>query len=169
MASTEWPPVGAGHLAEKHRAIAPSSSFEPFHNPSRYDRHQRGYQRRPPADPDPPSLATIDQQALGWLSEGPRRSCPTGDEALLSASGQGSVDTRFHHPAIVTAIVVSEPPSLTARTIKTRTSYRPAVTANKKHCGARVRTCTVATLGLSSSRLSTGSSSAWSVMTVLWS
>ena len=46
---------------------------------------------------------------------------------------------------------------------------QPAVTAYRKHWGARVRTCTVATPGSQSRRAMTGSRSASSVMTVLWS
>lgn len=46
---------------------------------------------------------------------------------------------------------------------------QPAVTAYRKHWGARVRTCTVATPVSESRRPMTGSRSAWSVITVLWS
>jgi hypothetical protein len=51
-----------------------------------------------------------------------------------------------------------------------RSSRRqPAVTAYRKHWGAKVRTCTVATLVSESRRSMTGSRSASSVTTVLWS
>lgn len=48
-------------------------------------------------------------------------------------------------------------------------AWLAAVTAYRKHCGARVRTCTVATSGSVSRRSMIGSSSDSSVTTVLWS